>query len=69
MKVPSGQVVGNDSGGLGASALVVILVLMLGAAVFLWKARYIRRGTAYVLIAILSLAIAGIGVWTYSHPM
>lgn len=71
MKVPKG-VGGTEaatSGSLAAPAVIVVLVLILGATIFLWRARYIRRRTAYVLVPILSAAIVILGVWTYLHPM
>ena len=70
MKIPRGQNgLTQNSGGLGASTAVVILVLLFGATVYLWRARYIRRQTACVLMAVYVLAIAAIAVWTYRHPM
>ena len=41
MKVSKGE------GGLGAPTAVVILVLLFGATVYLWRARYIRPVTGY----------------------
>ena len=71
MKVPKG-VGGAEaaaSGSLAAPAVIVVLVLILGATIFLWRTRYIRRRTAYVLVPILLAAIVILGVWTYLHPM
>lgn len=45
--------------------MIVILVLMLGAIVYLWRARYLRRRTAYVLMAILVLLLIGAGLSTH----
>lgn len=69
MRTSKGPASATDTASLGAPTVVVILVLMLGATIYLWRARYIRRTTAYASMAILVLAIAVIGVWTYSHPM
>ncbi len=69
MRTSKGPASATDTASLGAPTVVVILVLMLGATIYLWRARYIRRTTAYALMAILVVAIAVIGVWTYSHPM
>jgi hypothetical protein len=57
------------SAGLGVPAAVVILVLMFGATIFLWQARYIRRSTAFALMAALAIVLIVLGVWSYSHPM
>jgi hypothetical protein len=66
---------GGDSGGSGAGGslsspiVVVILVLLIGATIFLWKARYIRRHTAYLIVALLVLALVVFSAWIYLHPM
>ncbi len=70
IKAPKG---GGDAGATSASlaspAIVVVLVLLLGATIYLWRARYIRRNTAYVTMAVLVIALAGLVFWQYSHPM
>ena len=43
--------------GLGGSAITVLLMLMLGAMIYLWRARYLRPRSAYLIIAILVAAI------------
>ena len=63
MKVSRGE------GGLGAPTAVVVLVLLFGATVYLWRARYIRPVTAYALMAIYVLAIIAVAFWSYRHPM
>jgi len=70
MKLPRGQ--GGsvaDTASLGAPTSVVIIVLVFGATVYLWRARYIRPSTAYVVMAACVLSIAAVAYWTYSHPM
>jgi hypothetical protein len=47
----------------------VVLVLLIGATFYLWRARYIRRRTAYVVMAVLAIALAGLVFWQYQHPM
>ena len=70
MKVPKGGGGGAaTSASLGLPAVVVILVLMLGATVYLWRARYIRRQTAYILMLVLALGLLVYGAWLYQHPM
>lgn len=56
---------GGGSGGFSGAPVIVILVLMLGAIVYLWRARYLRRRTAYVLMAILVLLLIGAGLSTH----
>jgi hypothetical protein len=71
MKVPKG-LAGTEpanSNSLVTPSVVVVLVLILGATIYLWRARYIRRRTAYVLVPILSAAIVILCAWTYLHPM
>ena len=63
MKVSRGE------GGLGAPTAVVVLVLLFGATVYLWRARYIRPVTAYGLMAVYMVAIIALGIWSYRHPM
>lgn len=60
---------GGGSASLASPAIVVILILMLGATIYLWRARYIRRKTAYATMAILAIVLAGLVFWQYSHPM
>jgi hypothetical protein len=69
MRAP--RVSGNaaNSAGLSTPAIVVALVLLLGATIYLWRARYIRRRTAYVTMAVLVLALVLVGVWMYRNPM
>ncbi|MGE5563370.1 MAG: hypothetical protein ACM3ZV_08670 [Bacillota bacterium] len=52
--------------GLTGPGIVVILVLLLGATVYLRRTRYIRRRTAYVLIAIFGLSLVLFGLLTYT---
>ena len=58
-----------DSASLGAPTAIVILVLMLGATIYLWRARYIRPKSAFVLMTVFALAIVALGIWSYSNPM
>lgn len=58
-----------SSGSLATPAIVVLLVLILGATIYLWRARYIRRRTAYVLMVVIVLALAGVATWMYTNPM
>ena len=55
----------SDSGGsfsLASPTLLVILILMLGATIYLWRNRYLRRKTAYVVMAILVVAAIATGI-------
>jgi hypothetical protein len=40
----------------------------LGATIYLWRARYIRSRTAYVMMLVLVLVLVGLGAWMYAHP-
>ena len=60
---------GGSSAGLASPAVVVVLVLLIGATFYLWRARYIRRRTAFVTMALLAVALAAIVFWQYEHPM
>lgn len=69
MKVPKGAGGAESSATLAIPAIVVILVLVFGATIYLWRARYIRRRTAYVVMLVTVVAIVGLGTWNYLHPM
>lgn len=69
MKGPKGGGAVASSGSLATPAIIVLLVLILGATIYLWRARYIRRRTAYVLMLVLVLALIGLGAWMYTNPM
>lgn len=63
---------GSDAVGetfLVSPAVVVLLVLLLGATIYLWRARYIRSRTAYMLMAVLVIVLLLFGLWTYLHPL
>lgn len=67
MKVPISESGGGSMGtaGIASPAVIVFLVLLLGATVFLWRARYMRRRTAYWTIGILVLALIYVGASAY----
>lgn len=52
----------------GSPALVVVLVLLLGFTIYLWRQRYLRRTTAYVAMAVLLIAILVTGFMIYQSP-
>lgn len=58
-----------SSASLMAPAIIVVLVLLLGATIYLWRARYIHRRTAYVTMLILVVALAALAAWMYLYPM
>jgi uncharacterized membrane protein len=70
MRVPVASVSGSSirSADLGSPAFVVFLVLALGATIFLWRARYIRRRTAYAMIAIIIIGLIIVGALMYTAP-
>lgn len=53
------------SAGVTSQVAIVFLVIALGATVFLWRARYIRRRTSYITMGVLVLAIAVVGTMMY----
>lgn len=60
---------GSDGGESAISAspiLLVILIMMLGATVFLWRTRFIRRKTAYIAFAVLTVAVIASGYSLYT---
>ena len=69
MKGGKGAGGGGGSASLASPAVVVILVLLIGATFYLWRARYIRRRTAYVTMAGLAIALAAMIFWQYHYPM
>ena len=69
MKGPRVTEAGANSASLAIPAIVVILVLVLGATIYLWRAGYIRRKTAYATMLVLVVALAGFALWMYRYPM
>lgn len=69
MKGPRVTEAGANSASLAIPAIVVILVLVLGATIYLWRAGYIRRKTAYATMLVLVVALAGFAMWMYWYPM
>jgi hypothetical protein len=62
---------GSVESGLALSgpAIITILVITLGATIYLWQTRYIKRQTAFVFAFVVIVALVCIGAWTYLHPM
>ena len=71
MRVPLGR--GGVEAGSNTSVvnpiIVVVLVLMLGATIYLWRQRYIHRRTAYGMMAVLVIAIVVAALVMYVYPM
>jgi len=42
--------------------IVVVLVVMLGATIYLWRNRYMRPRTAYVTMSILVVLLVVVGM-------
>ena len=57
------------SSSLGQPAVVIGLVLVLGAVIYLRYMRYIRRRTAQVLIAVLVIALGVTGYEMYQAQL
>lgn len=64
MRKPIGSEAEASQSFSGATT-VVVLVLMLGATLYLWRTGYMRRRTAYSTIAILVIALVAFGVYLH----
>jgi uncharacterized membrane protein len=69
IKSPTAAASAGNSASLATPAIVVTLVLLLGATIYLWRARYIRTRTAYLTMAVLAVALVCLGAWMYLYPM
>jgi hypothetical protein len=58
----------SDGGSVsvGSPLLIVVLVVMLGATIYLRHKRFIRRKTSYLMLVILLLALLYAGVSLYN---
>jgi hypothetical protein len=65
MKAPS-PVESGGSAGIGGPTTLILLVLMLGATVYLWRMRYMRRKTFYVVFVLIVLLIIADGTSIYT---
>lgn len=56
-----------DSGASNSAptALLIVLLLALGAAVYLYKAGYIRKAAGASAIIVLTCAFAAVSLWIY----
>ncbi|HWC55450.1 MAG TPA: hypothetical protein VG434_00590 [Sphingomicrobium sp.] len=66
MRLPNQSAAGGASASLASPALVVILVLLIGATVYLWRARYLRPSTAYYTLGFFTIALIVIGALMYT---
>lgn len=68
VRTPIASVSGSAlrSADLGTPAVVVFLVLALGATIFLWRARYIRRRTAYTMMGVIFVALIIFGALLFT---
>lgn len=67
LKAPiNGQGSASGSAGLVAPVTIVMIVIVLGATIYLRRTGYIRRNTAYVMILCLLVALIAAGYWNYS---
>lgn len=63
--LPSGGA-GAGSSAFASPAIIIILVIILGATIYLWRQRYMRRKTAYIVMGVLAIAIIAAGFMNYS---
>ena len=68
MRVPVAETSSIHSADLGSPVIIVFLVLALGATIFLWRARYIRRRAAYITMAIIGVGLLVLGASMYTSP-
>ena len=69
IKSPTAAANAGNSASLTTPAIVIALVLLLGATIYLWRARYIRRRSAYVLMAFCVIALAALAFWMLGNPL
>ena len=55
----------DSAASVSAPVIVVLIVLMLGATIFLWRSRYIRRRTAFITMTVLLLALVAASLSLY----
>jgi uncharacterized protein YqgC (DUF456 family) len=65
MKAPR-AIDSEGSAGLGSPVTLILLILILGAVIYLWRMRYIRRKTFYVVFLIVILLIFADGISIYN---
>jgi len=66
MRLPNQSAGGGLSASLASPAIVVILVLLIGATIYLWRARYLRPSTAYYTLGFLTIVLIVIGMLMYT---
>jgi uncharacterized membrane protein len=57
---------GEGSAIVASPIVVVIVVMMLGATIYLWRTRYIRRRTAFITIVALTALLIIVGTSMYT---
>ena len=60
---PGSGAVGSES--IASPAIIVLLVLLMGGTLYLWRQRYMRRRTAFTTLAVLGILLAIAGYFTY----
>lgn len=65
MSVPAGASQQASTTALGGPAIVIVLMLALGATCYLGYAGYLRRPTAYIVGAILAIGLAFLAIQMY----
>jgi uncharacterized protein YqgC (DUF456 family) len=66
MKAPPGATETGASAGMGGPTTLILLILVLGATVYLWRMRYMRRKTFYVVCALVVVLIIADGIAIYN---
>jgi hypothetical protein len=66
MKVPSARGSAATADILGSPAIMVILVIIFGAIIYLWRAGYMRPRTCFWIAVVLMAAVVFLGLQMYS---
>jgi O-antigen ligase len=69
MKAPVGLGGTAGSASLAPAGTIVLLVILIGATIFLWRNRFMRRRTAQITIAVLLVLLVATAAWVYTNPM
>lgn len=65
MRTPIIEQAGTSGSGVTSAAIIVVLVLMIGASIYLWKTGYARPRTAIITTMLLFIALIFVGFWIY----
>jgi peptidoglycan/LPS O-acetylase OafA/YrhL len=65
LKGGSGQALGPESTQpISQSTAIVLVVMVIGISLYLWRARYLRSRAALIFVAMIVLGLLYLAVWT-----